>query len=586
MNKKNQKEILTEFNNSNFKKAYDLAINFDEKEKNEIILKILAISSFKIEKYSNALSYGLDYLKLQDRSEDIQILNIIGTSYSIIQDYEMGNKFLKEALLIDPKNINIRYNLGLNLYNQKKYRDSENQFNRIINNNRYYADSLLLYGIIQSELKNYKKSIDIFRELIEKDKYTSQSNYNLGIVYQKIGEYELSIRHFQNAIEYDNKQSQYYNSLGISFQKISNFEKAETCYEKAISLNKNYEKAYSNLALLKQKNGFFNDALKYFDIALEKKPKDNEILYNKSLCLLENGNFKEGLKLYKFRQNGKFISSDIFNLSNISNKKILITCDQGLGDIILLSRFVKILPNYGAKVTFQIPYSMRGLIKNLSSDIEITTKEILNINFDYKCTLGDLFEIFEVNKSNIPLTEDYLVIEKKWVDKWKNKIDNNKFNIGIAWQGKKGSIIDEGRSLKLKNFGIISNIKNINLISLQKNDGAEQIDEFNKNNNIINFGETLDAEEKFMDTAGLMKNLDLVISSDTSIIHLAGGLGVNAWLLLQKYPFWYWHTKDHFSIWYEKVKIFKQSENHNWEKLFLEIKIELENLIKNNFKKD
>jgi len=578
MNKNIQGEILNEFNNSNFRKAHDLAINLNTKEKNEIILKILTISSFKIGKYPNALSHGLEYLKLQDKNKDIQILNIIGTSYSIIKNYDLGNKFLQEALLIDPKNISIRYNLALNLYNQKKFRESEQQFINIINNNKDYRDSELFYGMIQSELKNYRISIDIFKGLIEKSKYISQSNYNLGIVYQNICEYGLSIKYLKNAIEHDDKQSHFYNSLGISFQKIQEFNKAETCYKKAILLNKSYEKAYSNLALLKQKNGFFNDAIKYFNIALEINPKDNEILYNKSICLLEYGNFEEGLKLYKWRQSGKFISSDLFNLKNIENKKILIICDQGLGDIILLSRFVKVLPRYGAKVTFQIPKGMKSLMNNLSSDIEITTKENLNINFDLKCSLGDLFEIFKINKSNIPYTKGYLIIEKQWVDKWKNKLDKNKFNIGIAWQGKRGGVVDEGRSLELKNFEEISNIENINLVSLQKNDGSEQINEFSKNNNIIDFNDVLDIEEKFMDTAGLMKNLDLVISSDTSIIHLAGGLGVNAWLLLQKYPFWYWHSNNNFSIWYDSVKIFKQTENHNWKKLFLEIKKELETL--------
>ena len=580
MNKNIQREILNEFNKSNFRKAYDLAINLDAKEKNEIILKILTISSFKIENYSNAIRHGLDYLKLQDQNKDIQMLNIIGTSYSILRNYDLGNKFLEEALLIDHKNISIRYNLALNLYNQKKFKESGEQFINIIDKDKDYRDSELFYGIIQSELKNYRKSIDIFEELIEKGKYKSQTHYNLGIVYQNINDYELSIKHLKKAIEYDNKQSQYYNSLGISFQKIFKFDKAKSCYEKAILLNKNYSKAYSNLALLKQKNGLFDEAIKYYDIALEKKPKDNETLYNKSICQLENGNFEEGLKLYKWRQNGKFISSDKFNLNNVNNKKILITCDQGLGDIILSSRFVKALPKYGAKVTFQIPKGMESLMQNLSSDVEIISEENLSTNFDYKCTLGDLFEIFNISKSNIPFTREYLIIEKKWIDKWKNKLDNNKFNIGIAWQGKKGGVLDEGRSLELRNFESISNIKNINLVSLQKNDGVEQINEFSKNNNIIDFSDVLDVQEKFMDTAGLMKNLDLVISSDTSIIHLAGGLGINAWLLLQKYPFWYWQTKDNFSIWYESVKIFKQSENHNWKKLFLEIKSELENLNK------
>jgi len=90
----------------------------------------------------------------------------------------------------------------------------------------------------------------------------------------------------------------------------------------------------------------------------------------------------------------------------------------------------------------------------------------------------------------------------------------------------------------------------VQLVSLQKNEGLEQISDFKKKNNIVNFDNILDVETKFMDTAGLMKNLDLVISSDTSIVHLAGAIGIKTWLLVQKFPFWYWRDNNEKSIWY------------------------------------
>ena len=85
-----------------------------------------------------------------------------------------------------------------------------------------------------------------------------------------------------------------------------------------------------------------------------------------------------------------------------------------------------------------------------------------------------------------------------------------------------------------------------------------------------------------MDTAGIMKNIDLIITSDTSIVHLAGALGVPTWLLVQKYPHWYWQSRNDSSLWYETVKIFKQKENHNWKKLFLEVELELSRILENN----
>ena len=444
MNKKILKKILFEFNSLNFQNAYDLAININKNDYDIVILKILTISSFKIQKYTDAIKFGMILLKLKNINDDIEVLNIIGTSYSITQDYDNGNKFYEKYLENDPENLSVNYNLGLNYFNQKKFKESKNKFNKIISNKSDYRDSELLYGIIQSELKNYKNAIKIFKKLIEKNKYLSEANYNLGVLFQKKEDYLLSIKYFEKAIKLNDKQYQYFNSLGISYQKIFNYKNAKISYNQAINLNSNYSKAYSNLGFLNQKNGFFKEALNNFDRALKMSPKDSEILYNKSICLLEYGNFKDGLKLYKWRQKGKFLNSDKFKLSNIKSKKILVKCDQGLGDIILLSRFVKLLPKYGAVVTFQIPASMKILMKYLNKDINIITQDTIEINYDYKCTLGDLLEIFNINLSNIPLTAPYLEIDNKWIKKWKNKLDKNKFNIGVAWQGKKGAAIDEG----------------------------------------------------------------------------------------------------------------------------------------------
>jgi len=579
MEEENIGEVLSEFNKSNFKNAYNLGVKLKENNKNKLLLNILTISSFKIEKYLEAIKYGHQLLKTLDEKDGINILNILGTSYSILKDYQSGNKYLKKYLLHDPQNIPIKYNLGLNLFKQKKYKEAELYLQNLILDKNEFRDSELIYGIIQSELKEYESAIIIFRNIINKKKYLSDTYFNLGITYQKKEDFLRSIKYFKKAIKANNKQDQYFNSLGVSYQKLFKYDMAIKAYENSIKLNKQNSKSYNNLGLLLKKNGEFQEALNNYTMALKYDPNNSDILYNKSICLLENGNFKEGFKFYKWRQNGKYINSDIFSLDEIENKKILIKCDQGLGDIILMSRFVNKLSNYKAKVFFQIPESMEYLLKGLDRRIIFLIKNISNYKFDHICTLGDLFEIFNINAKNIPIEDPYLTIENKWIEKWKNQIDKRKFNIGICWQGKTGSVVDEGRSFKLKYFENISKIKNVNLISLQKNEGLDQIKEFTKKNKLVDFNDTLDKEAKFMDTAGLMKNLDLVISSDTSIAHLGGALGVKVWTLVQKYPFWYWNTKNQNSLWYKSVKIFKQEENHNWKKLFLNLEDKLKEII-------
>tara|TARA_B100000963_G_scaffold72795_1_gene60895 strand:- start:455 stop:2203 length:1749 start_codon:yes stop_codon:yes gene_type:complete len=574
-------KILQEFRKSNFKKSYDLALSLNNEDLNENILKILTISSFNLQKYSDSIKYGLILFETYNVTDDLQLLNILGTSYSIINDYKNGNYFFHKYLLIEKKNYSVIYNYGINHFRQENYTKSKEQFEKIISEKKEYKESELIYGIINSELKDYKKAKKIFKDLIKRNKNLEEAFYNLGICYQKTNNLNLSIEFFEKAIIQNNKNYQFFNSIGVSYQKIFNSDKAEIAFKKAISLNAQSDKAYYNLGLLKHKSGFFEKAINYYDQALKLKPNDTDILFNKSLCLLENGNFNEGINLYKWRLGGIYKDNSSIKLEDIKGKNVLITCDQGLGDTILFSRFLKLLLDLKTDITLCVMEAMVDLMKCVDPRIQIISATDNVMKYDYNFSLGDFVNIFKLQERNIPKYKNYININKKYIDKWSRKIDKQKFNIGVIWQGRKNTIIDEGRSIELNYFKNISKIQNVQLISLQKNEGIEQISDFQKKNSIMNFDSELDVNVKFLDTAGLMKNLDLVICSDTSIPHLAGSLGVKVWLLVQKYPYWYWSGKNNQSMWYDSIKIYRQSKLNSWSSVFNKIEKDLKNQLAN-----
>ena len=472
--------------------------------------------------------------------------------------------------------MSVLYNYGLNYFRQKDYIRSKEQFEKIIFIKKEFRETELIYGIINLELKDYEKAVKIFKSLIINNKNLSESYYNLGILYQKINKFTLSIEFFEKAIIENNQNYQFFNSIGISYQRIFKFDKAELAYKNAIKLNNKSDKAYGNLGLLKQKSGLFEEAIYCYNIALKLKPNDAGVLFNKSLCLLENGNFKEGINLYKWRLGGIYKDNSLIKLENIKKKKVLITCDQGLGDTILFSRFLKLLLDFNTEITLIVPETMTDLMECIDSRIKIINSIDTINKYDFTFSLGDLINIFDLQEGNIPKYQNYFNIKEEYIEKWSGKINKQKFNIGIVWQGKKNTTTDEGRSIELKFFENISKIQNIQLVSLQKNDGIEQISEFQKENSILNFDSELDVNVKFLDTAGLMMNLDLIICTDTSIPHLAGSLGVKVWLLVQKYPYWYWSSNNKQSLWYDSIKIYKQSVLHSWNSVFKKIENDLE----------
>ena len=156
-------KILEEFQKSNFQKSYDLAVNLNNTQLNDKILKVLTISSFNLQKYSESIEYGIKLFENYKIINDLQLLNILGTSYSIIKDYKNGNLFFQKYLSIDKKNLSVLYNYGLNYFRQKDYINSKEQFEKIISLKKEFKETKLIYGIINLELKEYEKAEQIFK---------------------------------------------------------------------------------------------------------------------------------------------------------------------------------------------------------------------------------------------------------------------------------------------------------------------------------------------------------------------------------------------------------------------------------------
>jgi ADP-heptose:LPS heptosyltransferase len=198
--------------------------------------------------------------------------------------------------------------------------------------------------------------------------------------------------------------------------------------------------------------------------------------------------------------------------------------------------------------------------------------------FDHVCSLLSLPLVFNTTDKNIPNKIPYLVADKQKDLFWKKELENNNFKIGVHWRGnlKNKTAID--RSFNLKLFYNILEIKNITLVSLQKdfNPNIESIEE----NINIKFYPNLDiGENAFVDTAALINNLNLVISNDTSIVHLAGALGKPVWTVLNSNPDWRWFLEDNKSPWYPSMLLFRQKIYGSWNEPFNEIKSYLINNI-------
>jgi hypothetical protein len=193
--------------------------------------------------------------------------------------------------------------------------------------------------------------------------------------------------------------------------------------------------------------------------------------------------------------------------------------------------------------------------------------------FDVHAPLLSLPRILNTTLETIPATVPYLEPKPELLKQWHRKLDQlDGFKIGIAWQGNPTFRSDRFRSVPLRSFAPLAEIPGVRLISLQKGFGSEQLAEVRELFPVIDLGNDLDAQTgPFMDTAAVMKNLDLVITSDSATPHLAGALGVPVWMATPFAPDWRWLLERSDNPWYPTMRLFRQKETGNWESVFQEI---------------
>jgi hypothetical protein len=266
--------------------------------------------------------------------------------------------------------------------------------------------------------------------------------------------------------------------------------------------------------------------------------------------------------------------------SPVEGQTILLHPEQGLGDIIQFLRYAPLVQERGATVLLGCPSHLRGLLANCRGIDRLIPDGPLP-PFDVHAPLGSLPGIFGTTPATVPGTVPYLFADAELTAHWQQELNHfSGFKIGIGWQGNPKYWGDALRSIPLIHFEPLARVKGVHFFSLQKGPGTDQLGAVANGFPVMDLGSKLDeASGAFMDTAAIMKNLDLVITSDTAIAHLAGALGVPVWVALPLVPNWRWLLHREDSPWYPTMRLFRQTERGNWQQVFERMVGELEKMI-------
>jgi tetratricopeptide (TPR) repeat protein len=370
------------------------------------------------------------------------------------------------------------------------------------------------------------------------------------------------------------------NQLGCSLRKIGELDQAAAAFRKATQLDPASPEAHSNLGTALYELGEIERSRIHLEKAIAIKPEYPEAHWNLALTLLVSGEFDLGWLEYEWRRPTyikknppRLFTQPEWNGCSVHGRTILLVSEQGLGDTIQFVRYVPLLAQRGATVVLEAQPPLAEILRSVKGLSQIVAKGQPLPTFDVHARLMSLPGIFGTRLGDVPAEVPYIHSDPKREAVWKSRLAEPGFKIGIAWQGSKTFNTDRSRSIPLRHFEAIAAVDRVRLYSLQKNDGVEQIAKVADRFKVTEFDPPLDegGSGAFMDTAAVMSQLDLVITSDTSIAHLAGAMGVRVWMPLNYGCDWRGLREREDSPWYPTMRLFRQETRDEWPSVFARI---------------
>lgn len=511
--------------------------------------------------------------------------NSLGIIHRRKNEIHAAESYFRKALALQPDYLLALNNLGTLFQEQGEPAKAEEMFHAALaqapraetytNLGNIYMDR----GELENAERFFQLALDIRPEY-------SHAHNALGLIYLKRNEPYLAERCFLNALASNPNMVEANSNMGEALRLQGRLEDAETCCRRALLVNPEHVDAYINLSLVLSERGFMDEAESCSRKALALRPDDPTLGWNLALLLLLQGNYEEGLSLYEKRLERShplstggsaayqhFRQFPCWRGEHLEGKRILIWTEQGLGDTLMVLRFLPHLKQAGAaQLHVYCPPVLQRLIETIP-EVGIvfpSTHLPSDSAFDLHCPSMSLPFLLGSHFGSIPNQVPYVFVPKQLATEWTSRISPSVFNIGLAWAGSRIFQNDGKRSIPLHLFEPLLGVENIRLFSLQKDESAVQLKELGWD--ILDF---MDDCQDMLDTAALVENLDLVISVDTAVAHLAGALGKPVWLLNRHESEWRWGLKREDSPWYPSMRIFRQIRPSDWSEVIQRVTREL-----------
>ncbi|MEG3900488.1 tetratricopeptide repeat protein [Microcoleus sp. B4-C5] len=482
-----------------------------------------------------------------------------------IANYERAIANYERALALAPNDVEALQHLAYASIRQGKISDAIAYYDRALALQPDWAETDLAYLSSLSSPDKLDEDLAVCQQAIQASPASAQAHGNLGIVLHKQGKIEDAIACYQQALRLKPDFPQALNNLGKAFEEAGNMAEAIDCYRRAIVLKPGYINPLTSLGSALHDRGQFADALTYYSQAVKFNVASPESHLNLGLALLLAGDFQRGFCEYEWRllvkekqfRRHNFIQP-VWDGKDLEGKTILLCPEQGLGDAIQFIRYADLVKQKGGRViVWCLPHLQRLFAEVSGIDALIVNPEDAP-DFQVRAQLMSLPHLLGTTLETIPAKVPYLAPPPGW-EFTLNPTTNLK--VGIVWSGNPKNSQNKVRSLPLNFLTKLLDIPGVDFYSLQKEITADDRALLEQ----IAVTDLSSYLHDLADTAAAISALDLVISVDTCVAHLAGALGKPVWILLCFVPDWRWMLQREDSPWYPTARLFRQSTAGDWE---------------------
>lgn len=506
----------------------------------------------------------------------VDALTILAEIHKRRGAWPLARQCLEDAIRRSPESTALYARLGSVLKRAGQADGAAAAYRKGLSRSPTDPDLLNGLGIALMEVGQVESAVETFRALVRGDPDSVQGLSNLGHALTVAGRAAEAVSYLYRARELDPDSRGVSHNLGNALRALGRLDEAGDAFRHALHGTPVQAGVLSDYGLLLRDQGRLSEAQEAMREALIREPQRPEIHANLGLLLLLDGEFETGWAEYEwrlrgrgFKQRGGVDEADgpFWDGRPFPGETLLVRAEQGLGDTLQFVRYLPMVKALGGTVILECQDELKGLLAAVEGADRVIGRSELGVSpmsWDTCVPLLSLPHRFATTFGDIPSRVPYLRADDRRVGVWRERVIHGTRRVGLVWAGRPGHENDHNRSLLLSDFGPLSKVADTVFYSLQKGEAADQLRTPPDGLQVV---DTATALSDFLDTAALLDSLDLVITVDTAVAHLAGAMGRPVWVLLPCVPDWRWLLGREDSPWYPGMRLFRQARPGGWEEV-------------------